>query len=574
MIGALYINQPLALLTIIVIAILFALSVFFTRFISWKWYPVVIFAISMTLAFQLVLTSRYIVGYDAKLEYYVFRLTSVNGYWHFLPSNMYSAGEATLDSTLSVTILPTIYSALLNIDGEAIFKTLYPFVFSLVVVALYHIFERQIGKSAALLSTLFFVSGQYVFYGIEPLSLNRQIVAEFFLVLSILVLLYSKMSIGRRRLLLLVFGAALIVSHYSIMFIYLFLVFWIYAIPKLRGHSDEVLNSAMVGLLSVLAFLWYSWSVTPLTTLSQLFRQVFSTFLTQLSNPAARSIGVFSPHAIFNIASLIDWVFFYVANFSVLVGIIVVLLFKPAKTNLDPRYRLVTILCAVILFLCVVVPNLAPFLNLTRFYAITLLFLAPCFFLGGETFVGIIDYVLKRVTGGHFSSFIRKQLVTVILCAVLVGYFLSQSGFVNCVAGASPLSFSLDYNRIRTSTDPNTLNSVEFYAVYIPRQDVFGSMWLSKNIGTSSLIFADYDASVNVLPSYGLISGHQVSSLTNMTVLTPGAFIYLRQLNVANGIIATALSSFNTSEIYPIINATNLIYSNGNTEIWYSLPPN
>jgi uncharacterized membrane protein len=571
-IGALYINQPVLLLMTIAAAVLYGLCVFSTRLIPSKLYPLVIFSICMALTFQLLLISRYIIGYDAQVEYYVFRLTSINKYWHLLPAVINSEAEVTLNSMLSVTILPTIYSALMNTNGEIVFKFFYPFIFSLVPVTLYRIYERQIGKTASLLSTLFFISGQVVFFGVEPLSLDRQVIAEFFMVLSIFILLDRKISVGKRRLLLIVFGAALTVSHYSIMFVYLAVVFSIYAISKIKGKPDNVLNSTVVFSLFVIAFSWYSLSIAPLASLSQFLNGVFSRFFTDLSSSAARSSAVFSPHPIFNFASMLDWVFFYAAHFLILVGILA-LLFKPAKKKLDPTYRTVAILSAVILFLCVAVPNVAPALNLERFYAITLLFLAPCFVLGGETLVGVSENVLRRAIRRRSLSNAYSKTGTVVLCAVLIGYFLTQSGFINCISGASPLSFSLDYNRIRTSTDPNSANSITFYANFITEQDVFGAVWLTKNRGESSMIYADYRSADGVLTSYGFIPRLQISPLTNTTTLEQGGFVYLRQLNVANGIIPTPTAPFNTSEIYPLLNKTNLIYSNGNSEIWYVSSP-
>jgi len=568
-IGALYINQPVLLIMIIVVAALYALSVFSTKLFSSKLYPLVIFAISMALTFQLLLISRHIIGYDAQVEYYVFRLTSNNGYWHFLPANINAGSEVTFNSMLSVTMLPTIYSALMNINGEILFKIFYPFVFCLVPVTLYRIYERQIGKSASLLSTLFFISGSLVFYGAEPLSLNRQIVAEFFLVLSIFILLDKKISVGKGRLLLIVFGAALTVSHYSMMFIYLALVFSIYAISKIKGNPDKVLNSTVVFSLFIIAFSWYSLSITPLTSLSYFFRGVFSRFSTDLTNPAARSSAVFAARPILNFTSMFNWAFFYAAHFFILIGILM-LLFKRTKTKLDPKYRTVAILSAVILFLCVAVPNVAPNLNFERFYAITLLFLAPCFVLGGETLVDISENALRRAIRRRSLSNTYSKMSTTVLCAVLIGYFLSQSGFINCVAGGSPLSFSLNYSRMLAPTNSNLPDIINFYSGFIPEQDVFGAEWLSKNRGESLMIYADSRCADAVLTSYGLIPRQQISSLTNTTMLEQGGFVYLGQLNVLNGVILTPTGYFNTSEIFPLLNETNLIYSNGNSEIWYA----
>jgi uncharacterized membrane protein len=265
---------------------------------------------------------------------------------------------------------------------------------------------------------------------------------------------------------------------------------------------------------------------------------------------------------------MINWVLFYTAQFFIAIGILVYLL-KPAKAKIDPRYRAMAILSAVILFLSFAIPNLEPALNFTRFYAISLLFLAPCFVSGGATLVGISKNAFRRITGRRPLSNRNNQVGTVLLCAVvLVGYFISQSGFINCTTVASPLSYSLDYNRIRNSNDPNSLNSITFCTVYIPEQDAYGAIWLSKNKAESSMVYADYVSGSNVLGSYGLIPRQQVVWLPHRTMLEQGNLVYLGQINL-NGIMTTAGESFNASLIYPLISKTSLVYSNGNCQIWY-----
>jgi uncharacterized membrane protein len=85
----------------------------------------------------------------------------------------------------------------MNVDGEILFKLLYPLIFSIIPVALFRLYQTQIGKSNALISTFFFISSPLVFYGTEFLSLNRQIVAELFMVLSIYVLLDKEISLKK-----------------------------------------------------------------------------------------------------------------------------------------------------------------------------------------------------------------------------------------------------------------------------------------------------------------------------------------------------------------------------------------
>lgn len=569
-IGALYVNIPILLLMVIIIAALYALSVSSTRLIPAKLYPLMIFAISIALVFHMVLISKYIMGYDAPLEYYVFKLTEIGGHWRPLDIGINPTGTVNFNSMLSITILPTIYSVLLNIKGEIIFKVFYPFVFSLVPLALYRIYERQIGKLAALLSALFFISSPIVFYGIEPLSLNRQIVGEFFFVLSIFILLDKKISMKKRRLFLIIFGAALVVSHYSLTYLYLAYVVFVFAILRIKGRSDEALNGVTVLSLFGITFSWYTYVFSPLRSLSNFFQEMFYKFTTDLYNPAARSSDIFRPHSVLTIASIINWVLFVTVHFFIVIGIFRLIL-RPKTIGFAPKYRMMSILATIILFLCVVAPNFAPALNFERFYAITLLFLAPCFVLGGKTFFSLSRNAWTMVKGQHDSRNAHGHIVTLLVAIVLGAYFLSQSGFVNRVTGGAPYSYSFDFDRMTTSNDLRV--RISFYSAFISEQNVFSAIWLSKNVGETSTLYADTVSRNHVLTSYGLIPRERVRLLSNSTTLENGVYVYLRHLNIIEGVINTYDKPLNTSEISSLLTESNKIYSNGNSEI-YCAPGN
>jgi uncharacterized membrane protein len=114
---------------------------------------------------------------------------------------------------------------------------------------------------------------------------------------------------------------------------------------------------------------------------------------------------------------------------------------------------------------------------------------------------------------------------------------------------------------------------ISYYSISTPEPDVFGATWLSKNEGNSSMIYADLVSFYNVLTSYGLIPRQRMDFVTNTTVLGQGNFLYLGQLNVVGGVITTDTSPFNTSELSPLLNENNRIYSNGNCEIWKAYLP-
>lgn len=569
-VGSLYTNVYVLSLMIISIAILFGLSVFSNKFSSAMSIPVILFFVSLTLTFQVLLTSKYIMGWDANVEYYVFKSTANSGHWALLST------YTSLSSMLSISILPTIYYSLMNCSGEVVFKSLYPFIFSLVPVALFSTYSKQLGKTTSVLSALFFVSGSLVFYGVEQLSLDREIVGTLFLVLSFLVILNKSLPVGKRRFLLIVFGSALIVSHYSLTLIYLFLILFLCIISKVRKYQDNILNFGLVSLLFAVAFLWYSYVGSILIQIGESLNSIFSSFISDFGSATSRIGWIAGSHPAYgsniNFAGDINWTFLILANLFVAIGAVGLIarsLRKTKKWSTDPQFRIICILSGFILLLCLAIPNLGPSLNFTRFYAITFLFLSPCFVIGGELVVDIAGALWKRSTAKCFSVNVKKA-TKILLYIVLIGYFLSQSGFINIITGAVPLSFSLDYARVSTSLDKNV--QMNFGAIYIPEQDVFSASWLLNYKVETAEVFADQISGVHVLASYGLIQSNLILSITSATIPSQGSFVYLSSLNIVHGVIATSTGSLNTTEISPLLNQSDLIYTNGNSEIWFVAP--
>lgn len=114
-------------------------------------YPVAIVMIGLSLLLHISLISPQLNGGDIHVEYYFQNQVFQNGYWDFtIPHNYNTA--------LSVVLLCPIYSLLLNMDAIWIFKTIYPPIFCLVPLVLFHIFSQQIGDKKAFFSTFFFMS--------------------------------------------------------------------------------------------------------------------------------------------------------------------------------------------------------------------------------------------------------------------------------------------------------------------------------------------------------------------------------------------------------------------------------
>ena len=141
-----YNSNVLLMFLIIVIALIVGFGAL-NRFIPIKLYPLVVVIIAISLLYHRTLISAYLTGTDIHVEYYFYEITKLNCYWNPTIAHTYS-------SMLSVTILPVIYSCILNMNGVGIFKILYPFIFALVPLGLYHVYKNQTNEKIAFLSKI------------------------------------------------------------------------------------------------------------------------------------------------------------------------------------------------------------------------------------------------------------------------------------------------------------------------------------------------------------------------------------------------------------------------------------
>jgi len=574
--GVLYLNVFVILIADAMIAALCVLSVVSRGLVPEKLFPLLIFSISIALVCQVLLTSKYIVGYDANLEYFVFRLTQINGHWGFLSANVNSLITATYNSMLSITLLPAVYSVLMGAQGDIVFKILYPFIFCLIPLTLYQICEKKFGKLIGLLSTLFFIFTSVAFFGVTPLSLNREIVGEFFLLLTVFLLVSKTIPVTKRRLLLITFGAALFVSHYSLAYIFLAIVAVVFIASKVSAFArakpifDDTLNAVTVLLLFVMTFSWYALTSAPLTSLKGVFA-VFTIGLAPAKGSATSTL-LATPKA-FTAATWINLLLTSISYLFLAIGVLAIIL-RPKGTGISVQHKLIIVIAIVILVSALVIPHIASILGFPRVYGLALLFLSPCFVLGGQALLVTIGKVwmkIKRPLKRQIAPKSKNIDIVLLLIAIVLGaYFLSQVGFVNRVTEGSIVYTALDFDKIASSAPQVKL---VFYNAYIPEQDVFSAVWLSSHEGSPSAIYSDFTSETNVLTSYGLIPRNLISIITNSTIPLPDSLVYLSRLNVEDNIISTSGGSFNSSEIQPNLNGSDLVYSNGNGEIWFAAFP-
>ena len=565
--GVLYLNVHLILISCATIAALCVMSVLSKRLIPENLYPILIFSISIALLCQGLLISKYVVGYDANVEFYVFRQTQINGHWGFLDANGHSLAALSYNSMLSITLLPAIYSVMMNAQGEIVFKILYSFLFSLMPLALYRIFEKQFGKLIGLLSVLFFVFSSAVFYGPEPLSLNRQIVAELFFILSFFLLIDASIPKTKRRVLLLIFGIALAVSHYVLAYFFLSIVAVIFFISRVRKRFDVTLNTTTVSLLFVATLSWYAfWAISPLVSLAYTINRTISYLTVGLLPTDIMSAESFLARPqIFTAATWINLLLSGMAYLFLMIGVLSIIL---RRRRISTEYFGMLILAATVLAISLITPGIASILNFSRFYSLTLLFLSPCFVLGGQALLTLIGKAWTKIRKfpRHKITAKNKNIdLTFLLVAILLSaYFLSQVGFINRVTNGAVHSYTIDYDRMITSNV--TQDQITFHNVYISKQDVYSASWLRKFKSETSEVFADSVTKYHSLSSYGLIPTNLLLLTTNETIPLKDRFIYLGSSNIADDVAITNFEVFKTSEILFGLD-NDLVYTNGNSEI-------
>lgn len=547
-------NTSLLLFVIVVISALTVLTALNENFLLSNWVPFALFLVALTLLLHTSLITNYIVGWDVHSEYHVFKITDNAARW----SSEFQSWDDRIakgNAMLSTTVLPTIYSKVLNIDGTLIFKIIYPLIVAFVPFVLFKLYSTQTSKKAAFLG-VFFLMSNLSFFSADSFA-AKQMTAQLFFVLLFFVILTERAGTFKREFLFMIFGFALVVSHYSTSYIFFFLVLltWLFRILFHGQKRNTGITLSEVLLFFTMAFTWYIYTsaAAPFDAVLNTSGHLFSTVFVDFFNPEARTATVLRGLGVgevpVSVWQQISRIVFYIIEVFIVVGF-VKLLFERRKSTFTSQYSMLSSVSMVMLGMAVILPNLAGSFRMERFYQISLLFLAPVCILGGKT---ILEFLLKRKD---------DAIIVNLILLVLIPNFLFQTGFVYAITG--DVTYSLPFGMSETD---------EVRRLIIYEKEVRGAEWLSTY--TRSLtIYADYFSGFHVLTSYGLFSTEDVSLLSKYTEsLGNGSYTFLRRENVVEGtMVARELTVpfvvINTSDISQWLSIQNLIYSNGDSQIF------
>jgi uncharacterized membrane protein len=568
--GAVLANTMVLLLFALAAIILVIISVLSKRLMPTELYAIVIFLIAASILFHSEFLSKYLQGWDVLGEFYVFRLTSINSLWNPAAVSAPLIDLLDYNGMLSVTILPTVYSVVLNLPGEWLFKYGYLLVYAFVPVSIYQIYKNGFGKSTAFLSAFYFILFPR-FYGEE----RRQIIGELFLVLLIFVILNKSMKPREKAFFLGVFGASLAVSHYSISYVFMFcaLFAWIIlfiikkpSLAKKYRTQEHSMSSGLILFILSVNIIWYTLVAPSLSrTLLDFGNHIVASFISGFGSVEARG-GTVSEFVAPNLGNAtriyqIDYIINKIPYFLLIAGFLW-LIKNRKKMNIPLEYVLMVLASMSILLMALAMPSFAPAFLAERFFHVSLLFLAPVCIFGGVMLLKLILRMLKPRMGIERVSTLALR----VMCIIVVVIFLFKVGFVYEVAGDVSISRPILFMRMKNSNSLQT--RALLYESYIPVQDVYSASWLLQiTENSSSKIYSDETASKHVLRAYCLKIIEWKYFLSNKTIETD-SYIYLRYLNTEGLFTENGVFS-NITEISHQLDLTDKIYSDG-SDIYYS----
>jgi uncharacterized membrane protein len=540
-------NNSVLLIMLLTISILVGLALFAKRLFPAEVYPLLLLVITICLLLHISLFSSYLQGGDIFGEYFDFNITAVNGFWD--PSL-----ASRLSAMLSVTVLPTTYYYILGLSSTWVFKIVFPLLFAFVPLGLYQLYKSKMSVEVALFSVFFFVSNLVFFTEIAELA--RQMIGELFYVLLFLTLFSNNVKGSSKWVLFFAFSVGLVVSHYAMALIFLAFLAVTWLIGIIRKTNTKT-TASLVILLGILVFAWYIY-ISQASTFNDLLgtvNYVRAGFTSDFFNPESRggqvAQAVSVSSGISTVWHLVGRYLYYITAGLIIAGFIISIL-RERFSFLDNDRNVLIFLNLALLSACFIIPNFSTTFNASRFYHVTLFFLAPLCVLGG---LGILNFIVrKRVK--------EKILISILVLCVLIPFFLIQTGFVYEITKEESYSLPLSSYRIDAMTITNM--------GVLTETEVSGGMWLSKYANRNATVYADVTAGsifvCTVLPIPCLLYWGDP--------LPSGDYVYLRNYNIASGKLFSTFGqsvSYNLTQTSPSLDDSDLIYSSGSCEV-YNIP--
>ncbi|MFC2001741.1 DUF2206 domain-containing protein [Chloroflexota bacterium] len=579
------------------------------RRIPEKVYPVTIFFISISLLLMFSLRGLHVTGGDTHIEYNFFQRMLSNGYWSVL-------GTGNLDSCLIITLLPTIYQALLNINPEFLYKILYSLMGAFLPLAIYLLARKYVGSFYAFLACIFFMS-QVQFQWTPAYARNNP--GALFFALALMVLFSDNISDYAKRPLFIIFSASVIVSHYSSTFIFFFILLFTWlgmqllktfygrkmAAANPSGHSHPIpantsilhkesvednpassepipqnppwpelrrnIAITLVLLFLTMIFFWYSQVMeVPFNSgvgfIRSIFRVLGDFAVTEARGATVQAALITGLGE--EIPKRIEFVFSWLTILFIAIGVFTTLkrfLWLPLKPysghgkgDVFPKrpeveFLVLTLMCSLLAAVAVILPRVTQWYGMSRVYLQVTVVLSIFFVVGGLATANFLK--------------VRARLVILL---VLIPYSISATG-VTCQFFDFPRSMILNTEGIWYNTE------------YVHDRESYSAIWLGEHYvevqGSDTDIFTDRPgvrrlvSQSRALVPGATIHGDIVRRWQNRKGIING-IVYLRPQNTVRGELigpAGVRKPYSMADFASIFTGKNKVYANGGSEIYTTI---
>lgn len=480
-------------------------AVLFSSKIPTKYYPMLIFSITLSLMYQATMVGVHVIGSDSHQEFYVSNQVGLFN-WH--PTGDY--GTQSSSSFVVGSFVP-IFSWITHIPIAYVYKAVLPIFFAFTPVILYFVFAKQFDKKIAFLSALFFMAVPVA--TLEIAQIGKSMVAETFFALMLWAM-FSNLS--DKKKFITVFSCALLacLAHYTVGFVAVcFLLsissvrlvtnwnkYWIFSRPVV---PVSILIAAV--LVSILSLGYYSKAADGVVfdvvknvgpqyadittdTVSHVLESDANKKIKVGEGPSqnknmdinntddSSKFGYLDEQAPL-VKTAIGMDFFdasnlgkifrllqYLTQFLIILGALY-LIKNWNKLKCSTEYLIGVGVAFVLLLFCIFVPHFSSIINITRFYHLALFFLSPMFVIGGL-------WILRNM----------KVIAIVFIC-----YFIFTSGFMFEATKSNAIDdieipYSIGLSAERTGVTSTYMSS-----------DVDAAKWLIDKSDQSLTIVSDYN---------------------------------------------------------------------------------
>ncbi|GAA1544811.1 hypothetical protein GCM10009678_29330 [Actinomadura kijaniata] len=564
---------------------------------------VLLFAVSLAMMWGYSLRSDLVYGFDISIEYSVVTKTIQDGVWQMHPHpDAYGA-------MLSITVLPAQLHALTGIDPVLILKLAYPAAFAMFVVGVFNLAVRFLPLRWATVTAAYVLAQGGVSQQLPALA-RQEVALLLFLALSA-ALLEIRMPRPPRLALVVMFGPALVVSHYSSAYFALMMLVGAVVVQILLGlvkRTAAIRWTVAAALVTTLgsAALWYGPITQSASNVGQLRNAISSDGLQLL--PHGKGKGLLAAYLSSGEGAVISAAEYQkqvAASYAAKRPWV-----KPHRAAADPRYALrdkpvpkpasrivpismmlnlgVLVLAQLGNLLALVAAALMAFQRrspgLTRqvgLLALPALGALVLFRLSGTlsstynqgraqiqalTLVSVALFWMLHQTAPRLRRILprasagrRDRLAWSVFAAAVLTIFVKTSGLSAVVLGG-PAATNL------------TSRGEDHERFYQHRSELAGAQWLAAQIADNrDMVYSDRYGQVRLFTQLGAWRPGMMTDLAPQA-LNENAWIYASRVNVVQGRARSSVDNKLVSYTFPaefVRSHYDLVYTNGSSEVYH-----